>query len=157
VEILAGRLDSPITPVRRMASCVALVFSKVIDVNNPLFLDDDNCQEEIIDWDFGVTGKRKETARINGHHSVGDCDDTKKPILMVEHNGDRASNESMKTIDVSEDNRGTNASKLRRQRKKTFELKVDVTEKLVRAMPVTNLTCLQLTLSEHLSMFNTVL
>jgi len=125
------RLDSPITPVRRMASCVALVFSKVIDVNNPLFLDDDNCQEEIIDWDFGVTGKRKETARINGHHSVGDCDDTKKPILMVEHNGDRASNESMKTIDVSEDNRGTNASKLRRERKKTFELKVDDPDEII--------------------------
>lgn len=125
------RLDSPITPVRKMASCVALVFSKVIDVNNPLFLDDDNCEEEIIDWDFGVSGKRKETAKINGHHSVGDRDDTKKPILMVEQSGDHTSNESMKPIDASEDIGGTNTSKLRRQRKKTFELKVDDPDEVI--------------------------
>lgn len=124
------RLDSPITPVRKMASCVALVFSKVIDAKNPLFLDDDNCDEDI-DWDFGVTGKRKETAKINSHHSVGDHDDTKKPVLMVEHSRNHASNESVKTIDVSEDNKGTNVSKMRRQRKKTFELKVDDPDEVI--------------------------
>lgn len=36
-----------------MASSIALVFSKIIDPNNPLYLDD-SCQEETIDWDFGI-------------------------------------------------------------------------------------------------------
>lgn len=36
-----------------MASSIALVFSKIIDPNNPLYLDD-TCQEEPIDWDFGI-------------------------------------------------------------------------------------------------------
>ncbi|URE26921.1 Telomere length regulation protein [Musa troglodytarum] len=58
-SILQGvscRLESPIDLVRKMASSVALVFSKVVDPKNPLYLDDD-CSE-IIDWEFGF--KRKD-------------------------------------------------------------------------------------------------
>ncbi|KAI3686392.1 hypothetical protein L1987_80067 [Smallanthus sonchifolius] len=45
------RLESPSHLVRRMASSVALVFSKVIDPSNPLYLDD-YYKEESINWEF---------------------------------------------------------------------------------------------------------
>lgn len=51
---MAGRLESPNHLVRKMASCVALGFSKVIDPKNPLYLDD-SCTGDTIDWSFGVT------------------------------------------------------------------------------------------------------
>ncbi|RZR85013.1 hypothetical protein BHM03_00011940 [Ensete ventricosum] len=54
--LIYSRLESPINLVRKMASSVALVFSKVVDPKNPLYLDDD-CSE-IIDWEFGF--KRKD-------------------------------------------------------------------------------------------------
>lgn len=41
-----------------MASSVALAFSKVIDAQNPLYLDD-SCREEAIDWDFGLLTPEK--------------------------------------------------------------------------------------------------
>ncbi|XP_050221935.1 uncharacterized protein LOC126672076 [Mercurialis annua] len=56
-SILQGvscRLENPTHLVRKMASNVALVFSKVIDPKNPLYLDD-SCNEENIDWEFGLT------------------------------------------------------------------------------------------------------
>lgn len=40
-----------------MARAVALVFSRVVDPKNPLYLDDD--YSENIDWDFGFTSQRK--------------------------------------------------------------------------------------------------
>lgn len=46
-------MENPVHLIRKMASSIALVFSKIIDPNNPLYLDD-SCQEEIIDWDFGL-------------------------------------------------------------------------------------------------------
>lgn len=55
-SILQGvscRLESPSHLVRKMASCVALVFSQIIDPSNPLYLDD-SCNEETIDWEFGL-------------------------------------------------------------------------------------------------------
>nr|XP_043607857.1 telomere length regulation protein TEL2 homolog isoform X2 [Erigeron canadensis] len=45
------RLESPSHIVRKMASSIALVFSKVIDPGNPLYLDE-SCTEETIDWEF---------------------------------------------------------------------------------------------------------
>ncbi|PWA87366.1 embryo defective protein [Artemisia annua] len=53
------RLESPSHLVRKMASSVALVFSKVIDPNNPLYLDD-TCTDETIDWEFTSTNTDKE-------------------------------------------------------------------------------------------------
>ncbi|KAK7302203.1 hypothetical protein RJT34_13085 [Clitoria ternatea] len=45
------RLESPNHLVRKMASCVALTLSKIIDPKNPLYLDD-SCSGETIDWEF---------------------------------------------------------------------------------------------------------
>ncbi|KAJ0578403.1 putative telomere length regulation protein [Helianthus annuus] len=45
------RLESPSHLVRRMASSIALVFSKAIDPSNPLYLDE-NFKEETINWEF---------------------------------------------------------------------------------------------------------
>lgn len=56
--LLAGRLESPNHLVRRMASSVALVFSKVIDPKNLLYLDD-SCGGETIDWEFGLIDSEK--------------------------------------------------------------------------------------------------
>lgn len=52
------RLESPNHLVRKMASTVALVFSKVIDPKNPLYLDD-SCTSDIIDWEFGLATPEK--------------------------------------------------------------------------------------------------
>lgn len=43
-----------------MACNVALVFSKVIDPKNPLYLDD-SCMGDTIDWEFGLTTHKKGT------------------------------------------------------------------------------------------------
>ncbi|XP_042515891.1 telomere length regulation protein TEL2 homolog isoform X2 [Macadamia integrifolia] len=53
------RLESPVHLVRRMASCIALVFSKVVDPKNPLYLDD-ICSGETIDWEFGFNRQPKQ-------------------------------------------------------------------------------------------------
>ncbi|XP_024976504.1 telomere length regulation protein TEL2 homolog isoform X1 [Cynara cardunculus var. scolymus] len=84
------RLESPSDLVRRMASSVALVFSKVIDPSNPLYLDD-SCREETIDWEFTTTntdrealaisdGKETEINQDKGHSTLvseKDCKDKK--------------------------------------------------------------------------------
>ncbi|CAL0320048.1 unnamed protein product [Lupinus luteus] len=53
------RLESPNHLVRKMASSIALVLSKIIDPKNPLYLDD-SCSGETIDWEFGLTVPKKE-------------------------------------------------------------------------------------------------
>ncbi|KAF4395042.1 hypothetical protein G4B88_017912 [Cannabis sativa] len=66
-SILQGvscRLESPNHLVRRMASSVALAFSKVIDPENPLYLDD-SCIGESIDWEFGLVDSEKECLTNN--------------------------------------------------------------------------------------------
>ncbi|XP_051147882.1 uncharacterized protein LOC127263012 [Andrographis paniculata] len=67
-SILKGvgcRLESPVYLIRKMASSVALAFSKVIDPQNPLYLDD-SCQEETIDWDFGLATHNKGVLAVTG-------------------------------------------------------------------------------------------
>ncbi|KAL5211677.1 hypothetical protein ABZP36_022524 [Zizania latifolia] len=59
-NILQGvscRLESPIDLIRKMASAIALTFSKVVDPNNPLYLDDDCCEN--VEWDFGVLSSKE--------------------------------------------------------------------------------------------------
>lgn len=51
-----------------MASSVALVFSKVIDPKNPLYLDD-SCGGDIIGWEFGLANSGK------GNLDILDCTD----------------------------------------------------------------------------------
>ncbi|XP_014489992.1 telomere length regulation protein TEL2 homolog isoform X1 [Vigna radiata var. radiata] len=55
---VSGRLESPNHLVRKMASCVALTLSKIIDPKNPLYLDD-SCSGETIDWEFGFSTLKK--------------------------------------------------------------------------------------------------
>ena len=71
---MAGRLESPNHLVRKMASSVALVFSRVIDPKNPLYLDD-SCTGEAIDWEFGLITSKEET--------LGTTDCTGKGIDVV--------------------------------------------------------------------------
>ncbi|EOA23443.1 hypothetical protein CARUB_v10016628mg [Capsella rubella] len=55
-SILQGvscRLENPGDLVRKMASSIAFVFSKVIDPKNPLYLDD-SFTGNAIDWEFGL-------------------------------------------------------------------------------------------------------
>ncbi|CAN4117730.1 unnamed protein product [Withania somnifera] len=53
LEGVSCRLESADHLIRKMASSVAFAFSKVIDPQNPLYLDD-SCHEEVVDWDFGL-------------------------------------------------------------------------------------------------------
>ncbi|CAN1128757.1 Telomere length regulation protein TEL2 homolog [Linum perenne] len=62
-SILQGvscRLENPGPLIRKMASNIALVFSKVIDPTNPLYLDD-SFVDGAIDWEFGLTKHEKGT------------------------------------------------------------------------------------------------
>ncbi|XP_070043661.1 uncharacterized protein [Nicotiana tomentosiformis] len=58
LEGVSCRLEGADHLVRKMASSVALAFSKVIDPQNPLYLDD-SCREESIDWEFGLLTPEK--------------------------------------------------------------------------------------------------
>ncbi|XP_010545977.1 PREDICTED: telomere length regulation protein TEL2 homolog [Tarenaya hassleriana] len=73
-SILQGvscRLESPTDLIRRMASSVAFVFSKVIDPKNPLCLDD-TINEDTIDWEFGF----KTTERTQSIESSTEKEDS---------------------------------------------------------------------------------
>ncbi|KAF8399868.1 hypothetical protein HHK36_015739 [Tetracentron sinense] len=77
-SILQGvscRLESPVHLIRRMASCVAFVFSKVVDPKNLLYLDD-SCSGETIDWEFGLTTHEKGTP--DALHSIEKAKDELK-------------------------------------------------------------------------------
>lgn len=65
-----GRLESPNHLIRRMASTVALMLSKVIDPENPLYLDD-SCSGETINWEFGLTVPKKGTLAALNHTEKG--------------------------------------------------------------------------------------
>ncbi|CAN6273354.1 unnamed protein product [Urochloa humidicola] len=69
-SILQGvscRLESPIDLIRKMASAVALTFSKVVDPKNPLYLDD-NCGENV-DWEFGILSPKEIKAPLHAVES----------------------------------------------------------------------------------------
>ncbi|XP_023732720.1 uncharacterized protein LOC111880521 [Lactuca sativa] len=74
------RLESPSHFVRKMASSVALVFSKVIDPSNPLYLDD-TCKEETIDWEF--TSTNADVATSNDKETDKDQDKVHGCITSV--------------------------------------------------------------------------
>lgn len=63
-DLLAGRLENPADIVRKMASSIALAFSRVIDPKNPLYLDD-SLREKTIDWEFGFTTSNSKDKAIN--------------------------------------------------------------------------------------------
>ncbi|KAJ4974448.1 hypothetical protein NE237_007622 [Protea cynaroides] len=78
------RLESPDPLVRRMASCIALVFSKVVDPKNPLYLDD-NCREETINWEFGFNRQPKQISASSDR--IEKADDEVKSFLSELNKG----------------------------------------------------------------------
>ncbi|KAH9603580.1 hypothetical protein KSS87_010691 [Heliosperma pusillum] len=72
--VSCSRLENPDDLVRKMACSIALVFSKVIDPKNPLFLDD-SFTEEDLDWEFGLatskaTNQNSESQEIAAPSSI---------------------------------------------------------------------------------------
>ncbi|KAK4779162.1 hypothetical protein SAY86_006690 [Trapa natans] len=61
---ISCRLENPSDIIRKMASSIALAFSKVIDPKNPLYLDD-SLKENTIDWEFGFTTSISKDKAIN--------------------------------------------------------------------------------------------
>ncbi|KAL5997293.1 hypothetical protein ACLOJK_008223 [Asimina triloba] len=102
--VLAGRLESPIHLVRKMASCVALTFSKVLDPKNPLYLDDD-CREDKVDWEFGFTTVQKGVPTDS--HSAEIVGDLNKSSDMLE-NGQAAVADQTRKRDMKEKGFSTN-------------------------------------------------
>lgn len=87
-SILQGvsvRLESPADLVRRMAGSIALVFSKIIDPNNPLYLDD-SFREDDIDWEFGLTSPGKGTM-VSSQSTNKDMKVETSDALLDEKNG----------------------------------------------------------------------
>ncbi|XP_010426342.1 PREDICTED: telomere length regulation protein TEL2 homolog [Camelina sativa] len=87
-NILQGvscRLENPGDLVRKMASSIAFMFSKVIDPKNPLYLDD-SFTGNAIDWEFGL-----QTA-VGGVSSISNTmenedGETKTSASLIEVNG----------------------------------------------------------------------
>ncbi|KAL0415777.1 UNVERIFIED_CONTAM: hypothetical protein Slati_3409600 [Sesamum latifolium] len=113
-SILQGiscRLESPVYLIRKMASAIAFVFSKIIDPQNPLYLDD-SAQEETIDWEFGLATRRK------------------GPLTTPVHDGDERTVEREnssttlfgKEIQKGEENGVGNVAKARRKKESAFTL-----------------------------------
>ncbi|KAI3454970.1 hypothetical protein Pfo_011633 [Paulownia fortunei] len=112
-SILQGiscRLESPVYLIRKMASTIAFVFSRIIDPQNPLYLDD-SCQEETIDWDFGLATTRKVpvTTTARGDEKT---DERESPSTIV----------SGKEIQKRGDNGAGNTSKARKKKESVFNL-----------------------------------
>ncbi|XP_042037087.1 telomere length regulation protein TEL2 homolog [Salvia splendens] len=78
---ISCRLENPVYLIRKMASSIALVFSKIIDPDNPLYLDD-SCQEETIDWDFGFATPREvsATATVPGEEKIQERESSSNQI-----------------------------------------------------------------------------
>ncbi|CAA0385055.1 unnamed protein product [Arabidopsis thaliana] len=77
-SILQGvscRLENPGDLVRKMASSIAFMFSKVIDPKNPLYLDD-SITDNAIDWEFGL-----QTASITNTMENGDGENKRSASL----------------------------------------------------------------------------
>ncbi|XP_011072972.1 telomere length regulation protein TEL2 homolog isoform X1 [Sesamum indicum] len=113
-SILQGiscRLESPVYLIRKMASAIAFVFSKIIDPQNPLYLDDTS-REETIDWEFGLATRRKGALTTPVH----DGDER-----TVERENS-SSTLSGKQIQKGEENGVGNAAKARRKKESAFTL-----------------------------------
>ncbi|KAJ1279830.1 hypothetical protein BS78_04G185600 [Paspalum vaginatum] len=79
-SILQGvnsRLERPIDLIRKMASAIALTFSKVVDPKNPLYLDENCCEN--VDWEFGILSPKEINAPLQAVES------RKKPRTPIKH------------------------------------------------------------------------
>ncbi|KAM7272284.1 hypothetical protein ACFE04_026947 [Oxalis oulophora] len=89
-SILQGvscRLESPTHLVRKMASCIALAFSKVIDPKNPLYLDD-IIADETIDWEFGLSNpKTKSKSKLINEAQISSIAASENDMSLSTNNG----------------------------------------------------------------------
>lgn len=151
------RLESPIHLIRKMASSIALTFSKVIDPKNPLYLDDDCC--DTIDWEFGVIPKPKKLRNKEKLASASKSENSSEFMtvnlditaneIIHEVSDDMASetsdDSSLKPYDLSDDDsdlqkRFSQLTDLSSALRKSddpddVERALDVAEHLVRASP----------------------
>ncbi|XP_042040158.1 telomere length regulation protein TEL2 homolog isoform X1 [Salvia splendens] len=106
---ISCRLENPVYLIRKMASSIALVFSKIIDPNNPLYLDD-SCQDETIDWDFGLATPREvsATAIVLGEEKTQERESSSNQI---------AGNEIQKSGE-----KGVHVSKSRKNKESAFNI-----------------------------------
>ncbi|KAJ8428736.1 hypothetical protein Cgig2_019029 [Carnegiea gigantea] len=75
-----SRLENPDELVRRMASGIALVFSKIVDPKSPLYLDD-NIREGDIDWEFGLAARNK--GGLSTMHRTSKSQENKEPLTNL--------------------------------------------------------------------------
>ncbi|XP_022770045.1 telomere length regulation protein TEL2 homolog isoform X2 [Durio zibethinus] len=106
LEGVSCRLESPADLVRKMASTIALVFSKVVDPKNPLYLDD-SCNGESIDWEFGLTTTEKGTLSISNAEKQVDETGTSTTLTLTKDftypvDGGKGSNVKSKSKKSSE-------------------------------------------------------
>eukprot|EP00268_Persea_americana_P056524 TRINITY_DN6679_c2_g1_i2.p1 TRINITY_DN6679_c2_g1~~TRINITY_DN6679_c2_g1_i2.p1 ORF type:complete len:542 (-),score=137.71 TRINITY_DN6679_c2_g1_i2:327-1952(-) len=69
-----------------MASSVALVFSKIVDPKNPLYLDEDS-KGEIIDWEFGVSSLQKKVQADSHILEITEDESRASKIMLEGSNG----------------------------------------------------------------------
>ncbi|KAL5543994.1 hypothetical protein UlMin_007778 [Ulmus minor] len=97
-SILQGvscRLESPNHLVRRMASSVAFVFSKVIDPKNPLYLDD-SFSGDTVDWEFGLISSEKATPGTKNCIEKG-ADVKSSTTLVLENDSNHIADDEIDT------------------------------------------------------------
>ncbi|KAK9673044.1 hypothetical protein RND81_12G142400 [Saponaria officinalis] len=86
LEGVSCRLENPDDLVRKMACSIALVFSKVIDPNNPLYLDN-SFKEENVDWEFGLATANP-TNRNSENKEIAAPSSNSVQKLEVDHEGE---------------------------------------------------------------------
>ncbi|KAK9673041.1 hypothetical protein RND81_12G142200, partial [Saponaria officinalis] len=86
LEGVSCRLENPDDLVRKMACSIALVFSKVIDPNNPLYLDD-SFKEENVDWEFGLATANTTNRNSENKEIAAPSSNTVKKF-EVDHEGE---------------------------------------------------------------------
>ncbi|MQL73400.1 hypothetical protein Taro_005760 [Colocasia esculenta] len=94
---LEGRLESADNLVRKMASSIALVFSRIIDPKNPLYLDD--ICGEMVDWDFGLGGAS--SVSLNEESCNTDSQPSKIVGNTIDYNRYKDVGENMRQDDIS--------------------------------------------------------
>ncbi|KAA8542173.1 hypothetical protein F0562_023325 [Nyssa sinensis] len=128
-SILQGvscRLESPAHLIRRMASSIALAFSKVIDPKNPLYLDD-SCIGETIDWEFGLATAEKGSLATAHFSEKGSVEEKASSSLLPEKEFNN----------MTEDGMGNN---VKSRKKKLSEFKLVDPDEIIDPVTLNNVS-----------------
>ncbi|XP_024544789.1 telomere length regulation protein TEL2 homolog [Selaginella moellendorffii] len=159
---VSRRLDSPFPPIRRMAKQIALVYSIVINPDNPLLLDDEDNIEDLQNWDVPDYSGKKALAdapeagndgiarQVKAKTTV-EVDDPDAVVDLANLGGneesDSESEASLKPYDMSDDEADLDKAKFPSQLSScaaslrkgddpdAIERALDVCENFVRLMP----------------------